>query len=91
MYFLSTSQETENYHLIKDCLQRDNLSATNDFVDVPDGDVPIPKKKRKQSFQSVSVTSHAVFDEVGGCLNEQLDCANPNRSLYSIFQEQLVC
>ena len=47
MYFLSTSHETENYHLIKHCLQRDNPSATNDFVDVPDGDVQIPKKKKE--------------------------------------------
>ena len=44
MYFLSTSQETENYHLIKHCLQKDSPSATNINIDVSDEYVPRPKK-----------------------------------------------
>ena len=78
MYFLSTSQETEIYHLIKHLHQKDSPSAMNINIDVSDAYVPRPKKKKKQSFHTVSVTQCAVFDQVSGCLNEELNCANQN-------------
>ena len=54
-------------------------------IDVSDAYVSRPKKKKKQSFHTVSVTQHAVFDQVGGYLNKQLNCANQNQTLYNIF------
>ena len=91
MYFLSTSQQTGNFHLIKHYLQKDSASSTNPVIDISDEYVPRLKRKRKQTFHSVSVTQHAVFDQVGAYLNEELNCANQSRTLYNIFEEQLVC
>ena len=91
MYFLSTSQETENFHLTKHCLQKDSASSMNPAIDISDEYVSWPKKKRKQTFCTVSVTQCAVFDEVGGYLNEELNCESQNQMLYNIFEEQLVC
>ena len=51
---------------------------------------PVPKKKRKHSARLVSVSQRAVFTAVGADINTQLNCAKPNRSLYKLFEEQLL-
>ena len=53
-------------------------------------EIPIPKKKRKHSARLVSVTQRAILSEVGADINVQLNCANPSRTLYAIFVEQLL-
>ena len=51
---------------------------------------PIPKKKHKQSAQLISVTQHAVFEDVGADLESFLNQANKECHIYQIFEEQLI-
>ena len=51
----------------------------------------IPKpRKRKHSARLSSVRQRAILSEVGADINVQLNCANPSRTLYTIFVEQLL-
>ena len=88
MYFLSTDQDTESYQLIKYLL---SLNSPDQMIygENNSEDIPVPRKKRKQSAHLVSVTHCAIYAEVGAELNEQLNCANPSRTLYSLFEQQL--
>lgn len=88
MYFLSTDQNAELYQLIEYLLSLDSPNQITYDENNPE-DIPIPRKKRKQSSHLVSVTWHAIYVEVGADLNEQLNCANPSRTLHSLFEEQL--
>ena len=88
MYFLSTDQNAELYELIKYLLSLDSPDQITYDQNNPK-DIPIPRRKRKQSAHLVPVTQHAIYAEVGADFNEQLNHANPSRTLYSLFKEEL--
>ena len=52
--------------------------------------LPVPRKKRKHSSHLVSVSQRTVFTAVGADISTQFNCANPNRTLYKLFEEQLI-
>ena len=62
------------------------LEANEEF---PQDDPP-PVPTRKHSSCLVSVSQRAVFAEVGADMNTELNCANPNHTLYQAFEEQLI-
>ena len=54
---------------------------------------PPAKKKRKHSSHIVSVTRRAIlaeFGENGENIDEDINCTNPDHTLYTTFKEQLV-
>lgn len=53
-------------------------------------DVPPPPKKRRIAQRSVSVTPSALSRSAGVDLNDLLNSAQPNRSLYTQFCEELI-
>ena len=89
MYFLSTFKESEMYHILHFLLSKDQ--GTDDPpIDYEQPEIPRQRKKRKHSSRLVSVTHRAILSQVGGDINIQLNCANPSRTIYAIFVEQLL-
>ena len=89
MYFLVTFEEAEMYHLLRYLLLKDQgMDEPNMEYETPE--IPRPRKKRKHSARLVSVTQRAILSEVGADINVQVNCANPSRTLYAIFVEQLL-
>ena len=88
MYFLATFKEGEMYQILRYLLGKDNGNddLASDYVPP---DVPRVRKKRKHSSRLISVTHRSILSEVGADLNIQLNCANPSRTLYAMFEEQL--
>ena len=50
----------------------------------------VPRKKRKHSSHLVPVSQCTVFTAVGADISTQFNCANPNCTLYKLFEEQLI-
>ena len=97
MYSMCCNQEksSELHHLIKHlllCDMHDKDKGTIVFHE--DMSQPPPaKKKRKHSSHIVSVTRRAILAEVGENgenIDEDINCANQDRTLYKTFKEQLV-
>ena len=90
MYFLDTDKKGDLYQLVKNILKGDKIGLQPD-KEIPQMDPPPPpRKKSKHLSRLVSVSQRAVFAEVGADISTQLNCANPNRTLYQLFQEQLI-
>ena len=89
MYFLATLKEGEMYQILRYLLGKDNGNddLASDYVPP---DVPRVSKKRKHSSRLISVTHRPILSEVGADLNIQLNCANSSRTLYAMFEEQLL-
>ena len=89
MYFMDTDKEGELFQLVKHILKGDQANEIHGHtmeIEPP----PVPRKKRKHSSCLVSVSQCAVFTAVGADISTQFNCANPNRTLYKLFEEQLV-
>ena len=65
-----------------DSLQQDIADEINSFPPAP--------KKHKQGPRIVSVTARSIVEEVGADLNNVLNSADSNRTIYKTFKEQLV-
>ena len=66
----------------RDSLQQDISDEIKSFPPAP--------KKRKQGPRIVSVTARSIVEEVGANLNNVLNSADSNRTIYKTFKEQLV-
>ena len=89
MYFMDTGKEAELFQLVKHILKGDQTNEIDaDIIEMEPP--PVPRKKRKHSACLVSVSQRAVFTAVGADINTQFNCANPNCTLYKLFEEQLV-
>ena len=89
MYFMDTDKEEELFQPVKHILKGDQANEIHGHtteIEPP----PVPRKKRKQSSRLVSVSQRAVFTAVGADISTQFNCANPNRTLYKLFEEQLI-
>ena len=90
MYFVFNEKTSELHEYVKFLLKTDTLlTISQEIEEVPDYQ-PILKKKHKQSIQLVSVTQHAVFEEVGADLESFFNQANNECDIYEIFEEQLI-
>ena len=89
MYFMDSGKEAELFQLVKHILKGDQTNETDAYI-IEMEPPPVPRKKRKHSTHLVSVSQHAVFTAVGADISTQFNCANPNRSLYKLFEEQLI-
>ena len=67
MYFLATFKEAEMYHLLRYLLLKDQRTDEPD-MEYETHEIPIPKKKWKNSARLVSVTRKAILSEVGPTL-----------------------
>ena len=88
MYFMDTNKE-ELFQLVKHILKGDQANEIHGHtieIEPP----PVPRKKRKHSSRLVSVSQRAVFTAAGADISTQFNCANPNRTLYKLFEEQLI-
>ena len=65
-----------------DSLQQDIADEINSFPPAP--------KKHKQRPRIVSVTARSIVEEVGADLNNVLNSADSNCTIYKTFKEQLV-
>ena len=90
VYFLDTAKERDLYQLVKHILKGDQIGLEVNEEFPQDDPPPVPKKERKHSSHLVSVFQRAVFAEVGANMNTQLNCTNPNHTLYQVFEEQLI-
>ena len=98
MYFMCCNQDkdksSELHHYIKYLLSHDMPSEDMGSIAFhEDMSKPPPQKKRKHSSRIVSVTRRAILAQVGENgknIEEELNCANPHRTLYTTFKEQLV-
>ena len=89
MYFMDPGKEGELLQLVKHILKGDQGNET-DCHTIKMEPPPVPRKKRKHSSHLVSVSQHTVFTAVGADISTQFNCANPNRTLYKLFEEQLI-
>ena len=88
MYFTDSDKEVKLFQLVKHILKGDQTNETDaDIIKMKPP--PVPRKKRKHSACLVSVSKHAVFTAVGVDISTQFNCANPNCTLYKLFEEQL--
>ena len=87
MYFMDTGKE-ELFQLVKHILKGDQANETDGHT-IEMEPPPVPRKKRKHSSCLVSASQHAVFTAVGADISTQFNCANPNHTLYKMFEEQL--
>ena len=78
MYFLDTDKKGDLYQLVKHILKGDKIGL-QPHEEIPEMDPPPPPRKKR-----------AVFAEVGADISTQLNCANPNHTLYQLFEEQLI-
>ena len=89
MYFMDSGKEAELFQLVKHILKGDQTNERDaDIIEMEPP--PVPRKKRKHSAHLVSVSQCAVFTVVGADISTQFNCANPNHTLYKLFEEQLV-
>ena len=89
MYFMDTGKEAELFQLVKHILKGDQTSETDaDIIEMEPP--PVPRKKRTHSACFVSVSQCTVLTAVGTDISTQFKCANPNCTLYKLFEEQLV-
>ena len=82
------------HNLVKYLYNKDNgLEEKNPEIpqldDQPDSQPP-PRKKKKISLHTVSVATSAISKAAGVDLNQLLNSAQQNRTLYSKFKEQLI-
>ena len=89
MYFMDTGKEAELFQIVKNILKGDQTSETDAYI-MEMEPPPVPRKKRKHSAHLVSVSQCAVFTAVGADIITQFNHANPNCTLYKLFEEQLV-
>ena len=90
MYFVLNEKTQELHQFVKFLIQRDSSVTSQEHIEeIPNPDPP-PKKKRKQSAHLVSVTQHAVFDEVGADLDTFLNQVNSECHIYEVFHEQII-
>ena len=52
--------------------------------------LPVPRQKRKHSACLISVSQCTVFTAAGADISTQFNCANPNCTLYKLFEEQFI-
>ena len=90
MYFILNEKTSELHQYVKFLLTRDISLNYCEEIDKEDFYQPIPKKKCKQSSQLISVTQHAVFEQVGADLESFLNQSNKQWKIYEIFEEQLI-
>ena len=92
MYFLVVGH-VQLWTLIKYLQTCDSQTHTHglqeDIADEIELFPPAPKK-RKQGPRIVSVTARSIVEEVGADLNNVLNSADSNRTIYKIFKEQLL-
>ena len=92
MYFLVVGH-VQLWTLIKYLQTCDSQTHTHglqeDIADEIELFPPAPKKC-KQGPRIVSVTARSIVEEVGADLNNVLNSADSNRTIYKIFKEQLV-
>ena len=95
MYYLSLDESSVPDTLVRRYLKVDSkeiriLTPYSIEEDVPE-DVPKrPRKKRKLQKRIVSVSLSDINRSAGQDLNKLLNCANPNRTLYKRFKEEMV-
>lgn len=94
MYYLLNmeNEDTDDiYPSVKQLFQLDNPHTGEDTTyDYSDDFKPPPKKKRKHTARLVSGNAKKICQEAGVEMSTILNCANPRRSLYTIFQEELI-
>ena len=92
MYFLVVGH-VQLWTIIKYLQTCDSQTHTHglqeDIADEIESFPPAPKK-HKQGPRIVSVTARSIVEEVGADLNNVLNSADSNRTIYKIFKEQLV-
>ena len=95
MHFIIEDYSPSLHNLIKYLYNKDNgLEEENAEIpqpvdDQPDSHPP-PRKKTKISPHTVSVAPSAISKAAGIDLNQLLNSAQQNRTLYSKFKEQLI-
>ena len=89
MYFMDTGKEGELFQLVKHILNGDQENETDSHT-IKMEPPPVPRKKRKHSSHLVSVSQRTVITVVGADISTQFNCANPNRTHYKLFEEQLI-
>lgn len=89
MYFIHTEQQVEFVRLLKYLLNNDNGNNPG-YVNEHDYDQrEMPNKRRKQGARLVSVTVRALAAELAMEDND-LNSANPLRTMYTSFTENLI-
>ena len=89
MYFMDTGKGAELFQLVKHILKGGQTIETD--ADIIKMKPPhVSRKKRKHLACLISVSQCTVFTAVGADNSTQFNCANPNHSLYKLFEEQLV-
>ena len=92
MHFIIENYSSSLHNLIKYLYNKDNgLEDENAEIPQPDYDQPDshpPQKKKKISPRTVSVAPSAIPKAAGIDLNQLLNSAQQNRTLYSKFKEQ---
>lgn len=91
MHLLTKDASSSFHHLVKFLYKKDtSQDEITDDVPPEIEDVPPVQKKRRIAPRAMSVTPRAFANSVGVDLNELLNCAKPNRSLYTHFKEELL-
>ena len=88
-YFMDTGKEGELFQLVKHILKGDQANETHGHT-IEIEPTPVPRKKRKHSSHLVLVSQRTGFTAVGADISTQFNCANPNRTLFKLFEEQLI-
>ena len=95
MHFIIEDYSSSLHNLIKDLYNKDNgLEEENTEIpptddEQPDSQPP-PRKKKKITPCTVSVAPSAISKAAGVHLNQLLNSAQQNKTLYSKFKEQLI-
>ena len=90
MHFIFNAETFELHQHVKFLLRRDTSLPYGEDIDEVHDYQPIPKKKHKQSSQLISVSQHAVFEQMDADLESFLNQANKQWKIYEIFQEQII-
>ena len=95
MYYLSLDESSVPDALVRHYLKVDSKEIRistpyNIQEDVPEDAPKRLRKKRKLQKRIVSVSLSDVNRSAGQDLNELLNCANPNHTLYKRFKGEMV-
>ena len=98
MYFIIEDYSSSLYNLVKHLVNKDNGAIEehpeihqidHENQDLQDAQLP-PRKKKRISPRTVAVAPSAISKAAGVDLNELLNSAQQNRTLYTKFKEQLI-
>ena len=95
LYLLMSSNEDETnsyWNTLKYLVAKDTGAEDQEeiYFEPTEGYAPPIKKRRRHTRRIVQVTDTALYESIGAGLCTSINCANPARTIYCDFREQLI-